>query len=117
MSPYYLSNYLGGRSKTAYSKVNGTLPATDFPDCESKTIYARATIEVLTPGTTTLKLNTPSGLRLWLNRSEIKDPTKSLNLKKGRHEFLFHLDKESNLRLEFITPTGSSINLQPEGRV
>ncbi|MGJ8723637.1 MAG: hypothetical protein ACSHYB_03680 [Roseibacillus sp.] len=116
--------------QTAYSKVNGTLPATDFPKTESKTIYARATIEVLTPGpvllnfsdgeTFSLKpssLNLKQSLRLWLNRSEIKDLSAPLNLEKGRHEFLFHRDKKSNLRLEFTTPAGSSIKLQPEGGV
>ncbi|MEN8847308.1 MAG: PVC-type heme-binding CxxCH protein [Akkermansiaceae bacterium] len=114
--------------QTAYSKVNGDLPATDFPKTESKKIYARAAIEVLTPGpvllnfsdggTFSLKpsaLNLKQSLRLWLNRSEIKDPTKSLNLEKGRHEFLFHLDKKPNLRLEFTTPAGSPIKFQPEG--
>ena len=105
---------------TAYSKVNGELPASDLP--EGNEAFASAAIDVLTAGSSTLKINTTAGLRLWVDGKEVNDLTKPISLAHGRREILFHIDRkvrgsDTGLRVEFITPTSSPVKLQPAGGV
>ncbi|MEJ6580855.1 MAG: HEAT repeat domain-containing protein [Akkermansiaceae bacterium] len=100
--------------QTAYSKVDGTLPAEDLP---ADITFAKAHLKVLVPGKATLKLNSTKGLQLWLDGKEIKDPSAPLNLKKGRPTLTFRIDrsKQPGLRVELETPTSSPLKAQPEG--
>ncbi|MEP2775307.1 MAG: PVC-type heme-binding CxxCH protein [Luteolibacter sp.] len=105
---------------TAYSKVNGELPAADLPVGDE--IFASGAVNVLTTGDTTLKVNNSQGLRLWVDGVEINDLSAPLMLKHGRRVFTFRVDQktrgaDTGLRVEFITPPASPIKLQPEGGV
>ncbi|BDS07563.1 hypothetical protein NT6N_26030 [Oceaniferula spumae] len=103
---------------TAYSKVNGELPAADLPAGDA--VMANGAVNVLTAGKTMLKINKLNGLRLWIDGKEIKDLTSVISLEQGRRVFTFRIDRkarESGLRVEFAIPNGSSIKLQPEGGV
>ncbi|MDP4624810.1 MAG: HEAT repeat domain-containing protein [Akkermansiaceae bacterium] len=105
---------------TAYSKVSGELPAADLPAVDE--VFASGTVNVLAPGDTVFKINSTKGLRLWVDGAEIKDLTAPISLTNGHHEFTFRIDRkargaETGLRVEFTTPQGSTVKLQPEGGV
>ncbi|MGJ8643289.1 MAG: PVC-type heme-binding CxxCH protein [Luteolibacter sp.] len=106
---------------TAYSKVNGELPATDLPAAADE-VFAKGKINVLTPGETVLKLNSTKGLRLWVDEKEVADLSAPIKLTNENHVFTFHIDKkareqDTSLRVEFTTPANSPVKLQPVGGV
>ena len=99
----------------AYSKVNGELPPTDFPD--GKRIFARGFLNVLAAGTAKLDLNSAQGLSLWLDGKPVEDLTAPIKLEKGRHVLTFQIStsqRESGLRVEF-KPADAVVKLSPEG--
>ena len=102
----------------AYSKVDGTLPPEDLEDGES--IFVRGYVNVQISGKAELKINATDGLKLWLDNQVITDLSASIDLKVGRRELTFLVDLNARpidigLRVEFETPSGSPLKLQPEG--
>ena len=102
----------------AYSKVDGTLPREDFVDGDS--VFVRGYANVQVSGKAQLKINTTVGLQLWLDGQRIPDLNAPFDLKSGRRVFTFLIDLNDRpidvgLRVEFETPFGSSLKLQPEG--
>ncbi|MDC0325128.1 HEAT repeat domain-containing protein [bacterium] len=102
----------------AYSKVDGTLPSEDLEDGES--VFARGYVNVQVSGKVDLKINTTEGLKLWLDDQVITDLDAELDLKAGRRLLTFQIDRNTRpthigLRVEFETPLGSTLKLQPEG--
>ncbi|GAB5559003.1 MAG: hypothetical protein SynsKO_06500 [Synoicihabitans sp.] len=105
---------------TAYSKVNGELPTEDFGTNDQ--VALRGAVNVQVAGDLLLAINQPRGLRLWVDDVEISDPTAVLKLTPGRKVLTFSVDRKSRdrdagLRVEFVTPPGSAIKLQPEGGI
>ena len=99
----------------AYSKVNGELPAADFP--EGERILARGFVNVLTAGTAELKLNSAQGLTLWVDGIRVEDLTKPIKLEKGRRVLTFEVktdQRQSGLRVE-LKPSNAEVKLSPEG--
>lgn len=77
----------------AYSMVNGTLPANDLP--QGDVVYARGFVNVLVAGALKLDLNSPRGLRLWVDGSEIEDLTAPIHSTRGRKIVTFAIDRKA----------------------
>ena len=103
---------------TAYSMVDGVLPDEDLgPD---EIIYAQGAVDVQVAGSVKLlQLNSPKGLKLWIDDRPVNDLTAPLDLAAGRHTFTFVIQRDqravSGLRAELTTPNGSPAKYQPEG--
>ncbi|MFC7337762.1 PVC-type heme-binding CxxCH protein [Haloferula chungangensis] len=105
---------------TAYSKVNGELPAEELAAIGE--VFARGAIEVLTAGEATLDISSTVGLRLWVDGKEVADLKTPFFLERGRHEVTFRIDTASRgdqagLRVEVMTPPASPLKFQVEGGV
>ncbi|WP_166826922.1 PVC-type heme-binding CxxCH protein [Thalassoroseus pseudoceratinae] len=81
--------------KPVYSRVNGDLPIADLPvmnqlrgprSGEPVVAFARTELDVTTEGEVVLRLNSPNGLRIWLDSKPL-EPAESMTvpLKTGRH--------------------------------
>ncbi|MGI9242919.1 MAG: PVC-type heme-binding CxxCH protein, partial [Verrucomicrobiales bacterium] len=104
----------------AYSKTDGSLPIGDLPGGGS--CFARGYVNVQVAGTVKLRLNTIDGLQLWIDDRRVENLSAGLDLTVGRHTLTFRLNPQSRLgeaglRVEFETPAGSPIKLQPEGGI
>ncbi len=104
---------------TEYSLVNGDLllPGADA----GKAVYARGWVQVQVAGTVHLKLNTPAGLRLWIDGREIADLSAPIALGRGRAALTFRIDPAprgaAGLRVELASAPGSPVKFQPEGGI
>ena len=102
---------------TAYSMVDGLLPDEDLGPGEI--IYAQGAVDVQVAGSVKLLLNSPKGLKLWIDDRPVNDLTAPLDLAAGRHTFTFVIQRDQRavpgLRAELTTPTGSPAKCQPEG--
>ena len=102
---------------TAYSMVDGLLPDEDLGPGEI--IYAQGAVDVQVAGSVKLLLNSPKGLKLWIDDRPVNDLTAPLDLAAGRHTFTFVIQRDQRavpgLRAELTTPTGSPAKYQPEG--
>jgi putative heme-binding domain-containing protein len=104
---------------TAYSLVNGELPAADLG--RGRVVYVRGYIDILVPGNLKLQLNDTKGLRLWIGDREMTDLTQPIHLGKGRKTLTFAIDRakrgETGLRVELIQVPGSSGKFKPVGGI
>jgi putative heme-binding domain-containing protein len=102
-----------------YSLVNGILP--DYEMGTKKMSFARGFVEVQAAGPVRLKINELDGLRLWVDDKEIKDPSSTLELRRGTHSITFSIDrakrKSEGLRVELIPTPKSGAKFQPKGGV
>lgn len=101
---------------TAYAKVNGELPATDFNI--GKAVFAQGAVNVQVAGSVALQLDT-KGLRLWIDGKEVADLASPIELNKGRHTLTFGIDPtrrgETGLQVKLESAPGSAAKFQPEG--
>lgn len=92
--------------RSAYSLVQGELPASEFAN--GKSVFLRGAIEVLQGGLVSLKINSSDGLRAWLNEVEVQDLSRELTVEPGRNELTFLVDIEQRgdqgLRVELVDP-------------
>ena len=100
-----------------YSLVNGILPNDEMG--KGKMIFARGFVEVQSPGRVRLKVNELSGIRLWLDEKEIKNPASDIELSPGTRSFTFSIDqtkrRSEGLRVELIALPKSGAKFQPKG--
>jgi len=99
----------------AWSKVNGELPPDTFPAGE--TVFARGFVNVLVAGTAQLKINSATGLTLWLDGKQISDLSAPIRLNKGRRTLTIGFDpgvRQSGLRVE-LKAIDDRGRFQPEG--
>lgn len=104
--------------KGIYSRVSGDLPFDELPIVplpigQAQASVVRCQIEVTTPGTTRLILNSAAGLSLWLDGRAL-DPARELEveLTTGLHVVLVRIDRRTrndDLRLELGDIAGSPI--------
>lgn len=103
----------------AYSLVSGIVPASDMGD--AKQVWARGFVRVQVAGLVNLDINDRAGLDLWVDGKKVTDLSQPLDLSTGRRTLTFAIDRakrgETGLRVEFVTPDGSPLKLQPEGGV
>lgn len=101
----------------AYSKVDGELPSEDFPAGER--VFARGNLIVQVSGQARLSLNSPAGIRVWLDGKEILDPRYKIDLAEGRRTLIFEIDRarrgDVGLRVELVPIAESPARFQPEG--
>ncbi len=105
--------------KPAYSKVNGELP---FGDLDlGKRVFAKGFVEVQTPGPVVLDINHRDGLELWIDGEAVSDPSKPIDLSKGRKEVTFALDmaerEELGLKVLLSPDRDSSVKFKVEGGI
>ena len=108
--------------KPAYSRVNGDLPIEDLPvmnqlrgprSGEPIVAFARTEVEVTTPGEAVLRLNSPDGLRVWLDSKPL-EPANAITvpLTTGTHRLTFAVltdEREAPVRVELQPATGSKV--------
>ena len=82
-------------------------------------IYAQGAVNVQVAGSVKLLLNSPKGLKLWLDDRPVNNLAASLDLTAGKHTLTFAIQRSqrgpTGLRAELTTPTGSSAKFTPEG--
>lgn len=109
----------GAAWNTVYSKVDGELPAVDFPSAD--VVFAQGTVDVFAGGKLTLNLNQTKGLSLAIDDRDIKDLSAPILLSKGSRTFTFRIDQTqaggSGLRVELMPVEGSSLKVQPQGGI
>ena len=102
---------------TVYSKVDGVLPDADLGPGEI--IYAQCAVNVQVAGPVKLLLNSPKGLKLWIDARPVNNLTVPLDLTAGKHTITFAIQRSQRgpigLRAELTTPTGSPAKYTPEG--
>jgi hypothetical protein len=102
---------------TAYSMVDGVLPDEDLGPGEI--IYAQGAVDVRVAGPVKLQLNSPKGLKLWIDDRPFNDLAAVIDLTAGRHTLTFAIQRNkrsaSGLRAELTTPPGSPAKYQLEG--
>ncbi|MBL9189650.1 MAG: HEAT repeat domain-containing protein [Opitutaceae bacterium] len=107
------------RWTTAYSYVSGDLHVSDLD--AGNAIYARGRVQVQVAGPVRLKLNSPAGLRLWIDGREITDLADPITLGRGQSAFTFRIDQSlrgpAGLRVELATAPGSPAKFQPVGGI
>lgn len=105
--------------KPAYSKVSGELPFADFN--LGKRVFVRGFVEVQTPGPVFLDINHRDGLELWIDGEAVPDPSKPIDLSKGRKEITFAFDPskrgKKGLSVLFGTQSGSPTKFKVEGGI
>lgn len=73
----------------AYSRVNGLLPLDELPSIHSDRGLiglARAQVDVTTPGPIKVRVNSPAGLKLWIDGTPVElKPDAVADLKRGTH--------------------------------
>jgi len=103
--------------KTAYSMVDGMLDGEDL--ALGEIVYAQGAVNVQVAGPVKLLLNSPDGLKLWIDARPVSDLAAPLDLPTGRHTFTFAIQRDQRdvqgLSAELTTPTGSSAKFTPEG--
>ena len=102
---------------TEYSYVSGELRASSVET--AKPFDARGHVQVQVAGTVLLKLNSTSGLRLWIDGREVTDFAAPIALGRGRAALTFRVDPSqrdaTGLRVEFAPAPGSPVKFQPVG--
>ncbi len=99
----------------AYSKVNGVLPPEDLALGDQ--VLARGWLDVQVAGKVVFQLNEMKGLRVWIDGKERDDFSAQVELKKGRHEVTFLIDRKTRsegLRVQ-IEQADATVRFQPEG--
>ena len=103
----------------AYSLVSGEVPASGLGDAAK--VWARGFVRVQAAGAVNLEINDLVGLELWVDGEKVTDLSQPFDLSPGRRTLTFAVDRgrrgDVGLRVEFVTPTGSPLKLQPEGGV
>ena len=101
--------------------MSGDLPREVFaPGAGTNAAFARCDIDVTAPGRIGLRLNSPAGLKLWVDGQavEVKQDT-DINLQRGVHAFTFQIDPAARgaepLRVELREVPGSAGAAQPVG--
>ena len=101
---------------TAYSKVNGELPAADFS--ESQWVFAKGAFNVQVAGQLELDINSLVGLTLRVDGVQINDFAHPIDVKRGRHTLTFGINKRerqtTGLRVK-LNPADTKVRFQPEG--
>jgi len=97
---------------TAYSLFNGTLPPDVLPTKNNSPIYARAQIDVTSPGKIQLLLGDPKGVTIWIDNKSVEPSARiEVDLPRGVHMLLFKLDPSvrgsEGLRAEVTDAPGS----------
>jgi putative heme-binding domain-containing protein len=102
---------------TEYSYVSGELRATGVEP--SKPFDARGHVQVQVAGAVLLKLNSTTGLRLWVDGREVTDFAAPIALGRGRAALTFRIDSSrrgaTGLRVELTPAPGSPAKFQPVG--
>ncbi|MBL63428.1 MAG: dehydrogenase, partial [Opitutae bacterium] len=102
---------------TVYSKVEGVLPDAELGPGEI--IYAQGAVDVQVAGPVKLLLNSPKGLKLWIDDRPVNNLAAPLDLTAGKHVLTFAIQRSqrgpTGLRAELTTPTGSPAKFTPEG--
>jgi putative heme-binding domain-containing protein len=108
-----------GMWTTAYSKVDGILPATDITIGDR--VIVRGYVEVQSPGEVILQLNDTNGLKIYLDDREVENPDTAIQLETGRRALSFWIDRKvrgnKGLRVELVTPSGSYAKYKPVGGI
>ncbi len=105
----------------AYSRVAGDLPKSDLLSLNIRNrptpvAFARCYLDVSTAGKIKLRLNSASGLNMWID-SEPREPAReiTLNLPRGKHRVTLAVDlvhRDEPLRLELADIAGSAAQAQ-----
>jgi len=83
----------------AYSTVEGKLPVDDLPQLKPHretppTSFVRCELEVTTPGTVVIRLNSTKGIEFWLDSKPTPIAAElNLNLASGKHTLTFAIDR------------------------
>ena len=101
--------------KPTYSTVSGDLLIEELPVIKVKTnqpySFVRFSVEVLSPGTVNLAINTTAGMTAWVDQKPLKlaDRGAGINLAQGIHQIMLAIDRQ-------VRPKGPlSIQLQDAG--
>ena len=103
----------------AYSTVAGILPVAALVAVQGESVaFAHTQVDVSTSGFLTLVLNSPRGLRLWVDGGPAPaDDESLLELEQGVHTLVFRIDLaergDLGLSVEFSPAVGSSARFQP----
>tara|TARA_R110002049_G_scaffold72490_6_gene187387 strand:+ start:70211 stop:73630 length:3420 start_codon:yes stop_codon:yes gene_type:complete len=102
---------------TAYSKVDGELPAADLAIADR--VLARAYVNVQVAGRLRLDVDRPEGLRVWVDGEELESVDGEIELAKGRRSVTFIVsqaaERDFGLRVELVSVVDSPAKFQPEG--
>ncbi|MFG0333236.1 MAG: hypothetical protein ACF8TS_07740, partial [Maioricimonas sp. JB049] len=96
----------------AYSLVDGTLPAADFPQ-DAGSLLAAAELDVSEPGTIDLKIEPSAAVRVLVDGRPAED---TIHLERGRHSLAFVIDRASisaGLRVEVTRPESGAATFKP----
>jgi hypothetical protein len=97
--------------------VDGALPDADLGPGEI--IFAQGVVNVQVAGPVKLLLNSPKGLKLWVDDRPVSNLAALIDLTAGRHTITFAIRRDQrdapSLRAELTTPPGSPAKYQPEG--
>ncbi|MCH2060786.1 MAG: HEAT repeat domain-containing protein [Verrucomicrobiales bacterium] len=103
--------------QTVYSMTDGHLP--DFELGEKQQVFARGFVQVHSAGKVSFNINDTTGVKLWIGKQAVNEPSKPMQLAVGRHRLTFSLNRSQRrgkgLRVEITAPPGSPAKFQPEG--
>ena len=103
----------------AYTLVSGDLPADAMASEGQPVAFARADIDVTTPGRIGLRVGDVKGLSLWVDGQPVDVQSDvEVGLTRGQHALTFKIDvgvRSSGLRLEIRDVPGSPASARPVG--
>jgi hypothetical protein len=76
-----------------YSTVSGELPLSELPKHKSTVLIFD--VELTTPGPVQLKFNSTTGIKAWINSSDLDVNNPSLELARGGHAFIIQIDRDA----------------------
>ena len=99
-----------------YSLVSGLLPTGKLRIESRFPILASCRLEVTTPGSVGMRLNSTAGLTLWIDRQPVSVQGRPVfELSQGEHHFIFAVDRshiKEGIRVEFVRVPLSSSRFQ-----
>ena len=99
-----------------YSLVSGLLPVTAFRSRSRLPVLARCRLEVTTPGLVGLRVNSTTGLQLWIDRQPVSLQARPVfELDQGEHHFTLAIDPSrvgEGIQVEFVRVPASPSRFQ-----
>jgi putative heme-binding domain-containing protein len=112
------------RWDVAYAKVNGSLPLEQaVVKSGGKVVYLQGELNVSAAGAVVVELDSPDGVRLWIDEQEIpipaSAPQSNVPLDVGRHTITLRVDttarRSKGIRVEVAKPAGSKAEFTVAG--
>lgn len=104
---------------TAYSKVDGLLPAAEMPTGDYA--YAQGYLDTRVAGPVRLRFNDIAGLQVWVDGERVDNFGDPIEMVSGVRNLLIGIDREERgdlgLRVEIEVPTESTARVVPHGGV